>query len=42
MIAAKYAEPQMAQRNLETLVAATLESTLLDVEGLGDDGRPGL
>jgi phosphoenolpyruvate carboxylase len=36
VIAAKYAEPTIAQRNLETLVAATLESTLLDVEGLGD------
>ena len=35
VIAAKYAEPKMARRNLETLVAATLESTLLDVEGLG-------
>ena len=33
VIAAKYAEPQMAQRNLETLLAATLESTLLDVKG---------
>jgi phosphoenolpyruvate carboxylase len=40
VIAAKYAEPQMAQRNLETLVAATLESTLLDVEGLGDEAGP--
>jgi phosphoenolpyruvate carboxylase len=40
VIAAKYAEPQMARRNLETLVAATLESTLLDVEGLGDDAGP--
>jgi phosphoenolpyruvate carboxylase len=40
VIAAKYAEPMMAHRNLETLVAATLESTLLDVEGLGDDAGP--
>jgi phosphoenolpyruvate carboxylase len=40
VIAAKYAEPQMAQRNLETLLAATLESTLLDVEGLGDTAGP--
>src|SRR6201996_1280694 len=40
VIAAKYAEPQLAQRNLESLVAATLESTLLDVEGLGDDAEP--
>lgn len=36
IIAAKYAEPSMARRNLESLVAGTLESTLLDVEGLGD------
>ncbi|CAJ1504618.1 phosphoenolpyruvate carboxylase [[Mycobacterium] burgundiense] len=35
VIAAKYAEPRMARRNLETLVAATLEATLLDTEGLG-------
>ncbi len=40
VIAAKYAEPLMAQRNLETLLAATLESTLLDVEGLGDGAGP--
>ncbi|QNG18889.1 phosphoenolpyruvate carboxylase [Rhodococcus triatomae] len=37
IIAAKYAEPRLARRNLETLVAATLESTLLDVEGLGEE-----
>lgn len=36
VIAAKYAEPRIAHRNLETLVAATLESTLLDMEGLGE------
>ena len=35
VIAAKYAEPTIAHRNLETLLAATLESTLLDTEGLG-------
>jgi phosphoenolpyruvate carboxylase len=40
VIAAKYAEPQLAQRNLESLVAATLESTLLDTEGLGDTAEP--
>lgn len=40
VIAAKYAEPRIAHRNLETLLAATLESTLLDVEGLGDDADP--
>jgi phosphoenolpyruvate carboxylase len=40
VIAAKYAEPRVAHRNLETLVAATLEATLLDVEGLGDAAGP--
>jgi len=40
VIAAKYAEPQLARRNLESLRAATLESTLLDVEGLGDAAEP--
>lgn len=40
VIAAKYAEPRMARRNLESLLAATLESTLLDVEGLGDAAEP--
>ncbi len=40
VIAAKYAEPRIAHRNLESLVAATLESTLLDVEGLGGDADP--
>jgi len=39
VIAAKYAEPRLAYRNLEALVAATLEATLLDVEGLGDDAE---
>lgn len=40
VIAAKYAEPRIAHRNLEALLAATLESTLLDVEGLGDEAEP--
>jgi phosphoenolpyruvate carboxylase len=40
VIAAKYAEPVVARRNLESLVAATLESTLLDVEGLGEAAEP--
>ena len=39
VIAAKYAEPQIARRNLETLLAATLEATLLDTEGLGQSSE---
>ncbi len=40
IIAAKYAEPRIAHRNLETLLAATLEASLLDVEGLGEQAGP--
>ncbi|UGT42528.1 phosphoenolpyruvate carboxylase [Nocardia yamanashiensis] len=40
VISTKYADPGTAYRNLEALVAGTLESTLLDVEGLGDDAEP--
>jgi phosphoenolpyruvate carboxylase len=40
VIAAKYGDPDRARRNLEALLAATLESTLLDVEGLGDGAEP--
>jgi len=40
VIAAKYAEAGAAHRNLESLIAGTLESTLLDVEGLGADAEP--
>ena len=40
VIAAKYAEPRRAYRNLETLIAATLEATLLDVESLGGLAGP--
>jgi phosphoenolpyruvate carboxylase len=39
VIAAKYGDPGRARRNLEALVAATLESSLLDIEGLGDDAE---
>jgi phosphoenolpyruvate carboxylase len=39
VIAAKYAEPDRARRNLEAMVAATLEATLLDTEGLGEDAE---
>ncbi len=37
MVAAKYAQPASARRNLETLLAATLEATCADNERLGDD-----
>jgi phosphoenolpyruvate carboxylase len=40
VIAAKYGDPDRARRNLEALVAATLEATLLDIEGLGEDAGP--
>jgi phosphoenolpyruvate carboxylase len=40
VIAAKYADPDLARRNLEALVSATLEASLLDIEGLGDDAEP--
>jgi phosphoenolpyruvate carboxylase len=33
VIASKYANPEVGRRNLETLAAATLEATLLDLEG---------
>jgi hypothetical protein len=36
VIASKYADPEIGRRNLETLLAATLEATLLDHESLGD------
>ena len=37
MVAAKYSQPAPARRNLETLVAATLEATCTDAEHLGED-----
>ncbi len=36
MVAAKYARPSLARRNLETLMAATLEASCLDANHLGD------
>ncbi len=39
MVAAKYAQPASARRNLETLLSATLEASCLDAEDLGDDNR---
>jgi phosphoenolpyruvate carboxylase len=37
MVAAKYAQPASARRNLETLLSATLEASCLDVDDLGED-----
>jgi phosphoenolpyruvate carboxylase len=37
VVAAKYSQPTLARRNLETILAATLETTLLDTEQLGED-----
>ena len=36
VIASKYADPDIGRENLETLLAATLEATLLDGEALGE------
>ena len=36
IIASKYSDPELGRRNLEALVAATLEASLLDAERLGD------
>ena len=40
VIASKYADPEVGRQNLETLVAATLEATLLDGQELGRDEKP--
>lgn len=37
IISAKYSEPGRARRNLESLVAATIESSVLNVENLGSN-----
>jgi phosphoenolpyruvate carboxylase len=37
VIASKYADPLIGRRNLETLVAATIEATLLDGSDVGSD-----
>ncbi len=37
VIGSKYAEPEIGRRNLETLVAATIEATLLGHDPIGDD-----
>jgi len=36
IIASKYSDPELGRRNLETLVAASLEAGLLDSEQIGD------
>ena len=41
VIASKYADPEIGRRNLETLVAATLEATLLCSENEVEVGLPG-
>ena len=38
VVAAKFADKDLARRNLESLVAATLEATAFDTEQLGSDG----
>jgi phosphoenolpyruvate carboxylase len=40
VIASKYSDPDIGRRNLETLVAATLEATLLDRASEGGDPGP--
>jgi phosphoenolpyruvate carboxylase len=35
IIASKYSDPELGRRNLEALVAATLEASLADAEGIG-------
>jgi phosphoenolpyruvate carboxylase len=37
VISSKYAEPEIGRRNLETLIAATIESTLLGNDPIGDN-----
>ncbi len=38
IIASKYSDPELGRRNLEALVAATMEASLVDAEQLGDRG----
>ena len=40
MVAAKYSQPASARRNLETLLAATLEASCLDGERPRRSSRP--
>jgi phosphoenolpyruvate carboxylase len=36
IIASKYSDPELGRRNLEALVAATMEASLVDAEAIGD------
>ena len=36
IIASKYSDPELGRRNLEALVAATMEASLADAEGIGE------
>jgi phosphoenolpyruvate carboxylase len=36
IIASKYSDPELGRRNLEALVAATMEASLVDAEGIGE------
>ena len=36
IIASKYSDPELGRRNLEALVAATMEASLVDAERIGD------
>ena len=36
IIASKYSDPELGRGNLEALVAATIEASLVDAEGIGD------
>ena len=40
IIASKYSDAELGRRNLETIVAAALESALVDAEQLGDRAAP--
>jgi phosphoenolpyruvate carboxylase len=39
VVAAKYSQPTLARRNLEAILAATLEASFIDTERLGDRQR---
>ncbi|MEZ5216675.1 MAG: phosphoenolpyruvate carboxylase [Ilumatobacteraceae bacterium] len=39
MVAAKFGDPDLARRNLEAMVSATIEASVLDADGLDDEQR---